>query len=1495
MIRTLTLFLLVLLAGLHTACNRAAAATLSGTVMMTYSNKPYVGAVLIRPLSTPLTINGNLVTGGDFKATTDGNGILSVALQAGNYRVTIGADKGFIVDVPNDSNTYTWIERITSSLTWNSSITPSTNSSTASMISYTNVAQMIAATPPTSSGNLVSVLGRSTPMDGGGGLFWFDSTATTATNLGTVFAPASGSGRWLRAFDGELNALWFGANPNHGDSTAAFRDALAFAQNPTYGWSKDAGETYATPSIYVPPGAYDTYGPLTNYGVLFRGKAAQRSGNFTSETLFYSKHNGPFMVFDYGGSSSGLGVADYRVGAVDGFVANGYAETYQTSKAITAVTDRLTFRVALGDLPTLDLATFPEMNWCFFYSNEGQWLGAGQVASINSGTGDVTLVSGTDVYATIGGSLLRTADKVVFSPMSAGDEIGLGSFVDPAGAGPTCFWIKSSTGGVGNGPRISNILINGFHVGIRVGPGVLERRQQGLKFLASKFADVLFPREYNSTDSPWEGFTYLNGYYRADYGRTYTNAITNPSLQNGTFGFFGLGPLERVEQLLSEAHSYAQLAVLRTLSQHIDYCYLDLCIRHGLVVYRGYNTSSSSSLYDSVLSFGHLQIRSPLAASGYQTPDPIHPTDRSAVYIPNADSTRPVYLNADQFSVQDGGSGDFQQAFDVNATGGNKVFIDEVLARNGATTNWVKSGTSKPTIGQVSANLTSAEVGTGFVTPAANQLAMVLNGTNVISSTASGTTFTTQTLTPAITITRADTGKAYSWTPGTDAVVFNNDSQSRAFQVNASDASGATLTIGHSAATWSPRVSVIQGEVASSSAGTDVAPSDLYIVGERGTGANTTAGRIIFHTANSGASGTTPQTTATRLTIKREGQLNFTPMASDPTVAPGEGDLYYKTSTGFRYYNGSAWSTLGGGGASGAITPDSVTLLGTAGAGFVSFPAQSSAPSAPASGFVEYADSSGRVAWRRASDGFIRTFSSTLTANRTFTYPDADTTIPIASQQLTITGPTAARTITVPDASFTVARTDAAQSFTGLQTFVGNAETRNGTSGTQLEIFKTYSSAGANYESLRIDGGVKTASEFSIGTYNAGTGVARALSIYGGGGLWLQSDSGNVTLNASGTIALRTGAATRWNIGPNLTPQTANAVDLGGSGTEVRSLYLGTSAILSSAATIGWNADTFLVRNAANTVAARNSATAQRLQVFNTYTDASNGEWLDIDWITSANKVRIGSNKNGTGSTRIVEFISGGTAAAQIDSSGNLYPATSNGQSSGISGSRWNSVFVQTKINLGAFGADVLLTGEAANILQLGQDAGSATTQTIKALDGTGTDIAGSTLVRAGGKSTGGGRGGDLVDQTSLTGTAGTSGVNSYSTRAYQSAKPVNLTESVDTQFVTITVGTGKQLGAHLVCTVCANDGTDYQSLTSLVTVDAINKAGTITRQKTQVDNTAAVSAGTLTATYVVTDNGSGVIGIKCNAVSSLTQTVLRVKWSIDALNSDDVATVTPN
>jgi len=174
----------------------------------------------------------------------------------------------------------------------------------------------------------------------------------------------------------------------------------------------------------------------------------------------------------------------------------------------------------------------------------------------------------------------------------------------------------------------------------------------------------------------------------------------------------------------------------------------------------------------------------------------------------------------------------------------------------------------------------------------------------------------------------------------------------------------------------------------------------------------------------------------------------------------------------------------------GAITPISIALTGTAGAGFVKILTQSSDPAAPASGYTQFADSTGRFSWIRQSDGFKRTWDATLTANRVFTLPDATTTI---------------------------AGLDVNQAFTQLQTFslgasIASGQTlnwnsdvylsrgaanrldqRNSTSAQQFRIYNIYTDA-SNGEWGAIDWQT-TANTLTIGTFKNGISTARALSI----------------------------------------------------------------------------------------------------------------------------------------------------------------------------------------------------------------------------------------------------------------------------------------------------------------------------------------------------------------------------------------------------------------
>ena len=90
---------------------------------------------------------------------------------------------------------------------------------------------------------------------------------------------------------------------------------------------------------------------------------------------------------------------------------------------------------------------------------------------------------------------------------------------------------------------------------------------------------------------------------------------------------------------------------------------------------------------------------------------------------------------------------------------------------------------------------------------------------------------------------------------------------------------------------------------------------------------------------------------------------------------------------------------------------------------------------------------------------------------------------------------------------------------------------------------------------------------------------------------------------------------------------------------------------------IGTANDTILARDAANTLAQRNGVNAQAVNIYNTYTDASNYERMSTYWTT--NNIWIEAQAAGTGTTRSINvngaginLRTGGTTRLSIDGTG---------------------------------------------------------------------------------------------------------------------------------------------------------------------------------------------------------------------------------------------------
>lgn len=317
------------------------------------------------------------------------------------------------------------------------------------------------------------------------------------------------------------------------------------------------------------------------------------------------------------------------------------------------------------------------------------------------------------------------------------------------------------------------------------------------------------------------------------------------------------------------------------------------------------------------------------------------------------------------------------------------------------------------------------------------------------------------------------------------------------------------------------------------------------------------------------------------------------------------------------------------------------------------------------------------------------TGSAVLATSPTLVTPTIGVATATTVNKVTLTAPATGSTLTIAD---------------GKTLTVSNSGTLAGGDAFTLAIAASKTLTVSN--TLTFTGTDSSSVAFGAGGTVAYTNVATLSSLTSvgtiGTGVW----QGTVVAPAFGGTGIANNAASTLTISGNfattLTVTGTTGVTLPTSGTLAilgANTFTG-SQQLTSGTSLNWNGDTFLFRDAANSVAQRNSTTAQTHIIYGTYTDASNYEKLVLSSFSGANLIQ--STAAGTGTVRPLAIYVGPSIRWQFETTGHLSAGADNSYDIGQAGSvRPRNIYSGTSI----------LTGGATGGIGYNTGAGGTVTQ----------------------------------------------------------------------------------------------------------------------------------------------------------------------------------------
>lgn len=264
-----------------------------------------------------------------------------------------------------------------------------------------------------------------------------------------------------------------------------------------------------------------------------------------------------------------------------------------------------------------------------------------------------------------------------------------------------------------------------------------------------------------------------------------------------------------------------------------------------------------------------------------------------------------------------------------------------------------------------------------------------------------------------------------------------------------------------------------------------------------------------------------------------------------------------------------------------------------------------------------------------------------------------------ASNTLSLSG-TDSTVMTFPTTSATIARTDAANTFVGTQTFGGSSNISS--TGTITSTTKYLAPALGNVSNIAYGftgttDGITSAASGQMGLTAAGIEVVRVNTA----GLTNQQAAAGFAISGTGSAAtnpvfIPNRSDVKAGIGSDVAGHVSIVTDNATVATEiarftgtgvsmfgVTSVPDGTTAAPSVAFTsstgtgLSNSVGILVLSAAANKVVQRSSTNPQVAQLYNTYTDVNNGEWFDETW--ASNVLTMSAKANGTGTVRQVNWL----------------------------------------------------------------------------------------------------------------------------------------------------------------------------------------------------------------------------------------------------------------